>query len=96
MNAAGIGLILVLFTVSASWADNAKPEATEPEPAGHGDLRIQDLPKPIPELLDQLQQLSRRIEPEIAKLGSTLGKELDETVKQLRKELQEARRGQSD
>jgi hypothetical protein len=96
MNLAATGLMIVLATVSASWAEDARPQPSEPAPAGQGDLRIQDLPKPIPELLDKLQQLSRKIEPEIAKLGSTLGKELDDTVKQLKEELQAARRGQAD
>lgn len=51
-------------------------------------VRVQDLPKPIPELLDKIQQLSRKIEPEISRLGSTLGQELKVTVKKLCDELQ--------
>jgi hypothetical protein len=53
-----------------------------------GSVRVQDLPKPIPELLDKIQQLSRKIEPEISRLGSTLGQELKVTVKKLCDELQ--------
>jgi len=53
-----------------------------------GSVRVQDLPKPIPELLDKIQQLSRKIEPEISRLGSTLGHELKVTVKKLCDELQ--------
>ena len=53
-----------------------------------GSVRVQDLPKPIPELLDRIQQLSRKIEPEISRLGSTLGQELKVTVKKLCDELQ--------
>jgi len=53
-----------------------------------GSVRVQDLPKPIPELLDKIQQLSRKIEPEISRLGSTLGQELKMTVKKLCDELQ--------
>ena len=53
-----------------------------------GSVRVQDLPKPIPELLAKIQQLSRKIEPEISKLGSTLGQELKVTVKKLCDELQ--------
>lgn len=53
-----------------------------------GSVRVQDLPKPIPELLDKIQQLSRKIEPEISRLGSTLGQELKVTVKKLCEELQ--------
>jgi hypothetical protein len=96
MNVGLTGLIIVLATVSASWAKDGPPQSSESAPAERSDLRIQDLPKPIPELLERLQQLSRKIEPEIAKLGSTLGEELDQTIKQLREELKEARRGKSD
>jgi hypothetical protein len=53
-----------------------------------GSVRVQDLPKPLPELLDKIQQLSRKIEPEISRLGSTLGQELKVTVKKLCDELQ--------
>jgi hypothetical protein len=53
-----------------------------------GSVRVQDLPKPLPELLDKIQQLSRKIEPEISRLGSTLGQELKVTFKKLCEELQ--------
>jgi hypothetical protein len=53
-----------------------------------GSVRVQDLPKPIPELLEHIQHLSKKIEPEISRLGSTLGQELKSTVKKLCEELQ--------
>jgi uncharacterized Ntn-hydrolase superfamily protein len=96
MNAALPILILTFAAVSVSWAKDGPAQSSEPAAAEHSDLRIQDLPKPIPELLEKLQQLSRKLEPEIAKLGSTLGDELEQTVKQLREELKGARRGKSD
>jgi hypothetical protein len=65
------------------WADE------EPvHQAGKGSVRVEDLPKPIPELLQKIQQLSKKIEPEISRLGSTLGQELKVTVKKLCDELQ--------
>ena len=51
-------------------------------------IRAEDLPKPIPELLQKIQQLSKKIEPEISRLGSKLGEELTVTVKKLCDELQ--------
>jgi HD-like signal output (HDOD) protein len=53
-----------------------------------GSVRVNDLPKPVPELLQKIQQLSGKIEPEISRLGSTLGQELKVTVKKLCEELQ--------
>jgi hypothetical protein len=69
----------------------AAPIWAEEEPSGppsKGSVRVQDLPKPIPELLRKIQQLSGKIEPEISRLGSTLGQELKVTVKKLCDELQ--------
>jgi hypothetical protein len=74
---------MILAIASPVWADE--------EPAQHsqkGAVRVQDLPKPIPELLQKIQQLSRKIEPEISRLGSALGQELEVTVKKLCDELQ--------
>jgi len=62
-------------------------EGQSPQPK-KGSVRVEDLPKPIPELLDKIQQLSRKIEPEISRMGSTLGQELKVTVKKLCDELQ--------
>ena len=69
----------------------ATPVLAGEEPAAQprkGSVRVQDLPKPIPELLEKIQQLSGKIEPEISRLGSTLGQELKVTVKKLCDELQ--------
>jgi hypothetical protein len=83
-------LIVVLGAVPVSWADDTTPDTST------GERRMNDWPKPIPELLQQLQELSRKIEPEITKLGSKLGEELDKTVQKLREELQSQRRRESE
>ena len=75
--------VLMLAVATPVWAED--------EPSAHskkGSVRVQDLPKPIPELLAKIQQLSGKIEPEISRLGSTLGQELKMTVKKLCDELQ--------
>ena len=77
---------------SPVWAD----EATLPPPSSSDELRVEDLPKPVTELLEKLQHLSQKIEPEITKLGSRLGHELDETIKKLREELQSQKRKPSE
>ena len=77
-----VGAMLVAVATPI-WADE-EPSA----PSKKGSVRVQDLPKPIPELLQKIQQLSGKIEPEISRLGSTLGKELKVTVKKLCDELQ--------
>ena len=76
-----IAAAIVLTLLSPVWAE----EDPSPQPS-KGSLRVQDLPKPIP--LDKIQQLSRKIEPEISRMGSTLGQELKVTVKKLCDELQ--------
>ena len=78
-----IATIITIAVASPLWAEDNQPQ----QPA-KGSMRVQDLPKPIPELLDQIQQLSRKIEPEISRLGSNLGQELKVTVKKLCDELQ--------
>ena len=75
--------VIVLAVTSPIWAE----EETSGQPR-KGSVRVQDLPKPIPELLRKIQQLSGKIEPEISRLGSTLGQELKVTVKKLCDELQ--------
>lgn len=86
----GIGLALLLPFAPPLWAEDDAAQSERQD-----GLRVKDLPTPIPELLHQLQALSQKIEPEITKLGSTLGQELDQTVRKLRREL-EARRTASD
>lgn len=77
-----IAFATMLAVAPVTWADEAK--ANQPQ---KGQIRVQDLPKPIPELLQKIQQLSKKIEPEISKLGSKLGEELTLTVKRLCDEL---------
>lgn len=74
---------MILAVASTVWAD----EEPSPKPRKES-VRVQDLPKPIPELLEKIQQLSKKIEPEISRLGSTLGQELKVTVRKLCEELQ--------
>lgn len=78
-----IAAAMILTLASPVLAD----EGQSPKP-NKGSIRVEDLPKPIPELLDKIQQLSRKIEPEISRMGSTLGQELKVTVKKLCDELQ--------
>jgi hypothetical protein len=78
-----IATMMIIAVASPVWAEENQPQ----QPA-KGSMRVQDLPKPIPELLDKIQQLSRKIEPEISRLGSNLGQELKVTVKKLCDELQ--------
>jgi hypothetical protein len=74
---------IIMAIASPVWADEAPSQ-----PSSKGSVRVQDLPKPIPELLEKIQRLSTKIEPEISRLGSTLGQELKTTVKKLCEELQ--------
>lgn len=77
-----LALATMLAVAPVAWAD----EDNKDQPR-KGDIRVDDLPKPIPELLRKIQQLSKKIEPEISKLGSKLGEELTLTVKKLCDEL---------
>lgn len=77
-----IAAAIILAAALPAWADEQSSEPSK------GSVRVDDLPKPIPELLQKIQQLSRKIEPEISRLGSTLGQELKVTVKKLCEELQ--------
>lgn len=77
-----LALAALLAAAPAAWADEDKSDHTKKE-----GIRVNELPKPIPELLQKIQQLSKKIEPEITKLGSRLGEELTLTVKKLCNEL---------
>ncbi|MEP6957933.1 MAG: hypothetical protein ABI980_04320 [Nitrospirota bacterium] len=77
-----IGLVTILAIAPVCWADEDKSD-----PPAKGEVRIQDLPKPVQELLQKIQQLSKKIEPEITRLGSRMGQELTQTVKKLCDEL---------
>ena len=81
-------LFMIAAAVMLALASPLLADDTQPSQAKKGSLRVEDLPKPIPELLDKIQQLSRKIEPEISRMGSTLGQELKVTVKKLCDELQ--------
>jgi len=84
-------MIRVFFLLAAMMLSLASPVLSDEEQSqqpSKGSVRVKDLPNPIPELLDKIQQLSRKIEPEISRLGSTLGQELKVTVKKLCDELQ--------
>jgi hypothetical protein len=78
-----IAAATILALATPAWAEEEHVQQSK-----KGSLRVEDLPKPIPELLDKIQQLSRKIEPEISRMGSTLGQELKATVKKLCDELQ--------
>jgi hypothetical protein len=77
-----LALTALLISAPLAWADEDK---TAPRKES---VRIEDLPKPIPGLLEKIRSLSRKIEPEISRLGSRLGEELTTTVKKLCDELQ--------
>ena len=77
-----IALATMLALVPAAWADENKPDQPR-----KGEIRSEDLPKPVNDLLQKIQQLSKKIEPEITRLGSRLGQELTLTVKKLCDEL---------
>jgi hypothetical protein len=80
--------ILIAIVMTVAVATPLLAEENQPQQTGRGSVRVQDLPKPIPDLLDKIQQLSRKIEPEISRLGGSLGQELKVTVKKLCDELQ--------
>ena len=77
-----MGLTAVLALAPAAWADKDKSDNSDTT-----QIRMEDLPKPIPELFQKIQKLSKKIEPEISRLGSRLGEELTLTVKKLCDEL---------
>jgi len=82
MNPIIIALATMLAVAPVAWADEDQKDQPR-----KGEIHVNDLPQPIPELLQKIQQLSKKIEPEISKLGSKLGEELTLTVKKLCDEL---------
>jgi len=78
-----IALAAMLILAPPVWADEDRSQ-----PSRKSEIRAEDLPKPVNDLLEKIQRLSKKIEPEIAKLGSKLGEELSLTVKKLCEELQ--------
>ena len=83
-----IRVFILLAAMMLSLASPVLSDEEQSQQPSKGSVRVKDLPNPIPELLDKIQQLSRKIEPEISRLGSTLGQELKVTVKKLCDELQ--------
>lgn len=81
-------VIIIALTTILTMVPMARAAENKSEPPRKGTIRADELPKPIPELLLKIQQLSRKIEPEISRLGSKLGEELTITVKKLCDELQ--------
>jgi hypothetical protein len=81
-------VVVTTMILAASSPVLADEEPSPQTPPRKGSVRVNDLPKPIPELLQKIQQLSGKIEPEISRIGSTLGQELKVTVKKLCEELQ--------
>ena len=57
-------LLLALMMVLPGTSASAEEPSARP-PASSDELRVEDLPEPVTDLLEKLQQLSRKIEPEI-------------------------------
>lgn len=81
-------VIIIALATMLALVPMVRADEDKTDPPRKGTIRAEDLPKPIPELLQKIQQLSRKIEPEISRLGSKLGEELTVTVKKLCDELQ--------
>jgi hypothetical protein len=81
-------VIIIALATMLALVPMVRADEDRTDPPRNGTIRAEDLPKPIPELLQKIQQLSRKIEPEISRLGSKLGEELTVTVKKLCDELQ--------
>jgi len=77
-----IGLAAVLTLAPVAWADEDKSDQSDKT-----QIRTEDLPKPVLELLQKIQKLSKTIEPQIARLGSRVEEEFKLTVKKLCDEL---------
>lgn len=81
-------VIIIALATMLALVPMVRADEDKTDPPRKSTIRAEDLPKPIPELLQKIQQLSKKIEPEISRLGSTLGEELTVTVKKLCDELQ--------
>jgi len=81
-------VIIIALATMLALVPMVRADEDKTDPPRKGTIRAEDLPKPIPELLQKIQQLSRKIEAEISRLGSKLGEELTVTVKKLCDELQ--------
>lgn len=67
---------VIIIALTTMLAIVLMARADEDKMPRKGTIRADELPKPIPELLQKIQQLSKKIEPEISRLGSKLGEEL--------------------
>ena len=81
-------VIIIALATMLALVPMVRADENKTDPPRKGTIRAEDLPKPVPELLQKIQQLSKKIEPEISRLGSKLGEELTITVKKLCDELQ--------
>ena len=66
-------VIIIALTTMLAMVPMARADENKAEPPRKGTIRADELPKPIPELLQKIQQLSRKIEPEISRLGQQAG-----------------------
>ena len=81
-------LVALLFGVPSAWAVQFEPtQASDPSVSRSSDdpyLRVDELPKPVQEVLAEIQRLSTQLEPEIVKFGSRVREEVDQAMKRLR------------
>src|SRR5215216_940218 len=80
-------LMAIVLATMLALASVASADENKTDQSRDHTIRVEDLPKPIHQLLQKIQQLSKKIEPEITRLGSRLVEELTLTVKQLCDEL---------
>jgi hypothetical protein len=80
-------LMPIALATMLALASVASANENKTDQPGSNTIRVEDLPKPVYQLMQKIQQLSKQIEPEITRLGSRLGEELTLTVKQLCDEL---------
>jgi hypothetical protein len=80
-------LMAIVLATMLALASVASANESKTDQPTKNTIRVEDLPKPIHQLMQKIQQLSKKIEPEITRLGSRLGEELTLTVKQLCDEL---------
>ena len=82
-------LIALIIGLPSAWGVESQPTHSSDSPASEtshddGHLRVDELPKPVLEILAEIQRLSAKVEPEIVKFGSRFREEVDQAVKKLR------------